>query len=104
SGVQVGPANEGDDDDVRLALSSEAGLNDGLAFPFVYLAITVAASGVAADALTRWFLVDVLWKIASGVAMGALIGRLTALVIFRFSGLKAVSNSFVALALTLIAY
>ncbi|MGH9271628.1 MAG: cation:proton antiporter, partial [Ilumatobacteraceae bacterium] len=31
-----------DEDDVRFTLTSEAGLNDGLAFPFVYAAIAMA--------------------------------------------------------------
>lgn len=46
--VQVGePADdpETDEDEVRFALTSEAGLNDGLAFPFTYLAIALAAPG-----------------------------------------------------------
>ena len=33
SDVQVGPPNSGEEDEVRFALTSEAGLNDGLAFP-----------------------------------------------------------------------
>jgi sodium/hydrogen antiporter len=35
SDVQVGPPRSGEEDDARFALTSEAGLNDGLAFPFV---------------------------------------------------------------------
>ena len=37
--VQVGPPQTGAEDEVRFGLTSEAGLNDGLAFPFVHLAI-----------------------------------------------------------------
>ena len=37
--LQVGPPTEGGEHPVRFALTTEAGLNDGLAFPFVYLAI-----------------------------------------------------------------
>jgi NhaP-type Na+/H+ or K+/H+ antiporter len=33
SDVQVGPPKSGEEDDTRFALTSEAGLNDGLAFP-----------------------------------------------------------------------
>ena len=32
--VQVGPPNKGGEDPVRFGLTAEAGLNDGLAFPF----------------------------------------------------------------------
>lgn len=35
--VQVGPPRTGEEDEVRFGLTPEAGLNDGLAFPFVHL-------------------------------------------------------------------
>ena len=38
SDVQVGPPKSGEEDKTRFALTSEAGLNDGLAFPFVMCA------------------------------------------------------------------
>jgi len=38
SDVQVGGPDEEEEDEVRFALTSEAGLNDGLAFPFTNLA------------------------------------------------------------------
>ena len=44
SDIQVGPPSTGNEDEVRFSLTSEAGLNDGLSFPFVYLAIAVAAA------------------------------------------------------------
>lgn len=40
--VQVGSPKEGGEDTVRFALTSEAGLNDGFAFPFVHLAIAIS--------------------------------------------------------------
>ena len=43
--VQVGPPTEGGEHPVRFALTTEAGLNDGLAFPFVHLGVLVATSG-----------------------------------------------------------
>ena len=42
SDVQVGPPGTGEEDEVRFGLTSEAGLNDGLAFPFTNLAIALA--------------------------------------------------------------
>ena len=49
SDVQVGEPTDVEDseDEVRFALTSEAGLNDGLAFPFVYAAIAIATAGLA---------------------------------------------------------
>ena len=73
--VQVGPPLEGGEHPVRLALTTEAGLNDGLAFPFVYLAIfIVAAQGGVADWLGEWFALYVVYKIAVGVLAGIAAG------------------------------
>lgn len=51
SDVQVGPPKTGEEDEVRFGLTSEAGLNDGFAFPFVHLAI---ALGLAATTGEPW--------------------------------------------------
>lgn len=102
--VQVGPPGEDSEHEVRFALTSEAGLNDGLAFPFVNLAIVVAATGLAAEGLATWLAVDVVWKIAAGLAMGVLIGQVVAWIVFRLCKPDAVTDGYVALALTLLAY
>ena len=47
---------------MRFALTSEAGLNDGLAFPFVYLALLVAAGGATAAGLAGWAAWDLLGR------------------------------------------
>ena len=104
SSVQVGPPGEGREDETRFALTSEAGLNDGLAFPFVNLAILIAVSGMTAEAMTHWLLVDVVWKILAGVAIGALIGHGVAVLVFRLCEPNPVADGFVAVALTLVAY
>lgn len=74
--VQVGGPTEGEEDDVRLSLTTESGLNDGLAFPFVWLAIVVAqADGVVSGGLIwDWVLRDVVWRIAAALAVAAVIG------------------------------
>jgi hypothetical protein len=54
--VQVGPPHEGGEHPVRFTLTTEAGLNDGLAFPFVHLGIliaTAAASGGRREWIAR---------------------------------------------------
>ena len=77
SDVQVGgPGVERDehevaeDDEVRFSLTSEAGLNDGLAFPFVYAAILLATEG----AVGGWALEWVGWYLVGKVAVGVLVG------------------------------
>ncbi|MEV4464003.1 cation:proton antiporter [Micromonospora echinofusca] len=108
--VQVGEPNDVEDseDEVRFALTSEAGLNDGLAFPFVYAAIAIATTSLApADWLGHWFGVDVLWKVGAGVAGGWLIGWLLGKLFFRAPRelrLARHSEGFLALAATFLAY
>jgi NhaP-type Na+/H+ or K+/H+ antiporter len=109
SDVQVGePTDEEDsEDEVRFALTSEAGLNDGLAFPFVYAAIgmaTVAGLGWVGE----WAWQDVLYKGAVGVAGGLVIGKLLGKLFFRAKReslrLSRHSEGFLALAATFLAY
>jgi NhaP-type Na+/H+ or K+/H+ antiporter len=68
-----------EDDDIRFSLTAEAGLNDGLAFPFVHLALLLLAGGFAAADVGTWVAWYVLGKIAVGVAVGLgagwLLGR-----------------------------
>jgi NhaP-type Na+/H+ or K+/H+ antiporter len=105
SSVQVGPPSQsGKEPEVRFALTSEAGLNDGLAFPFVHLAIMLSAAGFAMNGIVDWFAVSVIWKIVAGTGVGLLIGWAVAWVVFRLSPTNAVSDGFVSLALTLVAY
>jgi NhaP-type Na+/H+ or K+/H+ antiporter len=70
--VQVGPPGEAKEDEPRFALTSEAGLNDGLAFPFVFLGIFVAGSDPSW--FGEWLLADVIYAIGAGIALGAVGG------------------------------
>ncbi|MFI7611901.1 cation:proton antiporter [Nonomuraea terrae] len=109
SDVHVGePVDaENADDEVRFALTSEAGLNDGLAFPIVYAAIGVAVAGGTAWA-GEWALVDVLYRTAAGIVAGLVIGRLLGRLFFRATAgglrLSERRDGFVALAATFLAY
>lgn len=104
SQVQVSAPGEGDEHEVRFALTSEAGLNDGMAFPFVHLALTLAATGMALGDLTYWLAVDLLWQIIVAVLVGIVVGRCVAIVVFRLAPSTPIADGFVAIALTLIAY
>jgi NhaP-type Na+/H+ or K+/H+ antiporter len=109
--VQVGePTDEEDsEDEVRFALTSEAGLNDGLALPFVYAAIAMAGAAVTHEAwLTEWVLVDVLYGGAAGAIGGLVVGRLLGKLFFRAPSrtlrLAHHAEGFLALAATFLAY
>lgn len=107
SDVQVGPPETGTEDEVRFALTSEAGLNDGLSFPFVYLAIAIALASEEPDWFSHWLLFDVVWRLLAGIAMGWIIGKLLGLATFRLpreAALVRTGDGFVALGITCIAY
>jgi NhaP-type Na+/H+ or K+/H+ antiporter len=86
SDVSVGPPGEKDEDEDEpepaFALTAEAGLNDGLAFPFVFLGIFIAGEG-GSGWLGEWLAADVLYAIAVGIGLGALAGRLIAAAVLR---------------------
>jgi NhaP-type Na+/H+ or K+/H+ antiporter len=100
---------EAEDDEVRFALTSEAGLNDGLAFPFTYLAIAVSAVGIHPGGwAAEWLLVDVAWRLGigfvSGIAAGWLLGHIFFSKLGDRLGLTEKAEGFVALAATSLAY
>lgn len=109
--VQVAEPTDDDhsEDEARFALTSEAGLNDGLAFPFTYAAIAIAAAGAAPGGwLAEWLVLDVLWRIGAGVAMGFAAGWLLRTLFFsghaERAGLAQRAEAFVALAAISLAY
>ncbi len=93
---------------IRFALTSEGGLNDGLAFPFTYLAIAAAAANASGYVwLLDWILIDVLYKIGAGLVIGYGVGHVMARVIFHAPTLSHRADVMVgaeALATTLLAY
>lgn len=63
------------EDELRFTLTSEAGLNDSLAFPFTYLALLMLSKGPSpTDWFGEWLLIDVLYRIAVGTAAGVAVG------------------------------
>jgi NhaP-type Na+/H+ or K+/H+ antiporter len=107
SDVEIeGPTEEDEDDDVRFALTSEAGLNDGLAFPFTNLAIAMATATAGGWALD-WVIEDVVIRLSVGLLAGWLLGRAIAWLAFRIpsrSALARTSEGFVAVGATLAIY
>ncbi|MEL6453274.1 MAG: cation:proton antiporter [Cyanobacteria bacterium J06623_5] len=84
--VQVGPPNKGREDPVRFSLTTEAGLNDGLAFPFIYLAINAAKhNGTLGSWLGGWLAYDLAYRVVIGCLVGIGVGWLVAHYAFRIS-------------------
>jgi len=106
--VQVGPPQEGEEHPVRFTLTTEAGLNDGLAFPFVYLGLIIAAEGLNPGAWALdWLVWDVFYRISIGVLMGWAGGRVLGYVLFtvpRGAILAETGSGVIALAGVLLCY
>jgi len=73
--VGVGPPGDEDEREPNFALTAEAGLNDGLAFPFVFLGVFVAAGEASnrswTDWIGEWIAADVIYGVLAGAALGA---------------------------------
>ena len=108
SDVQAGAPGEGGEDQVRFGLTSEAGLNDGLAFPFTYLAILAATYGLEPQNwLGEWSLYYLLYKVVVGAVVGWGLGTALMGLIFRSRAktrLAETGEGFVALAAVLLVY
>ncbi|SDE63076.1 cation:proton antiporter [Limimaricola pyoseonensis] len=106
--VQVGPPQEGEEHPVRFTLTTEAALNDGLAFPFVYLGLLVAAQGFAPQNwAAHWIGLDLVYRIAVGAGMGWIGGRALGHVLFRLpreAALAETGSGVIALAGILLCY
>ncbi|HYW51500.1 MAG TPA: cation:proton antiporter [Gemmatimonadaceae bacterium] len=96
-----------DHDRVRVALSGEAGLNDGAAFPFVMFALEAIRIGTLGAWVAPWTLLHVVWGILGGLAIGYLLGISLGHVTIRIRSLHretSAPNDFLALALIALAY
>ena len=83
AGPQTGDLEVDESDEVRFTLTSEAGLNDGLAFPFVYVAILMATEGAVSNWGLEWVGYYLVGKIVIGVVAGIVVGRVLAYFAFR---------------------
>jgi len=105
--VQVGGPQEGGEDTVRFALTSEAGLNDGFAFPFVHMAIALSlVASTSGDWFTQWLSLNVVWEIAAGIGCGWVVGRVFGWLTFKMPGdeLAKTGDGLIAIAATFVSY
>ena len=97
-----------EEDEVRFALTSEAGLNDGLAFPFVYAALFLATKGAVSGWGLEWFTWELVGKVVVGVLVGVAVGWVLGNVAFRSRArslrVAETGEPLMALAAVLLAY
>jgi NhaP-type Na+/H+ or K+/H+ antiporter len=107
SDVQVAPPNTPDANEVKFNLTAEAGMNDGSAFPFTWLAILVARASGGFPDLTDWVVYFLLYKITVGILAGWLIGKGLAWLLFSLPRKKPIwktTDGLISLAATLVVY
>ncbi len=84
--MQTGPPQQDEGEHpAKVALTTEAGFNDGLAFPFTYLAIAWQNQGNQSETelLWQWFYWDLLSRVGLGIGIGWLAGRLLSWLLFK---------------------
>lgn len=91
SAVTVNDAR--DADRVRYALSGEAGLNDGMAFPLVLLSLGWLEHGSVGGWTTSWLLERVLWAVPAGLLSGYALGRSVGRLVMWLRTLEPDSNA-----------
>ena len=97
-----------EEDEVRFSLTSEAGLNDGLAFPFTHMAIAMVIAGAHPENwIETWFLIHVLYELIVAIIIGLGLGYLLSVVLMAMPSKTTLAKSIIglgALAATLVIY
>lgn len=96
-----------DRDELRFGLTSEGGLNDALAFPFVYFGLHWLEDNNWQNWFGRWVTVDLVWAIAAGLLVGIGVAKGVCWLEQHSAKRKAVDElmeDFVALSTILLSY
>lgn len=96
-----------DKDELRFALTSEGGLNDSLAFPFVYFGIYAFEDPNLDNWFGKWVGIDLLWAIAMGIIMGIVVAKIAIWIDRTLQKRRRADDlmeDFVALSLILLTY
>jgi NhaP-type Na+/H+ or K+/H+ antiporter len=107
SDVQIEGPKSPQDDEARFALTSEAGLNDSLAFPFVHLAVAASLAGFTQQTWSEWLVDAVLIRLTVGLIVGVALGWLFGWIVYKMpqgTELSRTGDGFVALGATLATY
>jgi len=98
--------NARDDDALRVTLSSEAGLNDGAAMPFLLLGLLLLSGHADRHDVLHWLWRDVCWALPAGLLIGFLLARLIGIIATRakMASRDRAPSDFLALALIALTY
>ena len=96
-----------DRDELRFGLTSEGGLNDALAFPFVYFGLHWLKDNNWENWFKQWVAIDVVWAIAAGIIMGIVVAKSVVQIdkyLQKFRPIDEVREDFVSLSTILLTY
>ena len=105
SEVQLTDIN--DKDELRFGLTSEGGLNDALAFPFVYFGIYALKDNNWNNWFKEWVKVDLIWAIAAAIVMGIVVAKTVVWIdekIQRRRSADELMEDFIAISIILLTY
>lgn len=105
SEVQLTDTN--DHDELRFGLTSEGGLNDALAFPFVYFSLYALKDSNWENWFKDWIAVDLIWAIAAGIITGIIVPKTIVFIdqkIQKRRSADELMEDFVALSIILLTY
>lgn len=105
SAISVNDAK--DKDRMRYGVSGEAGLNDGMAFPFVVFALLWAQHGGLGGWTGAWFVERIVWAVPAALVFGFVLGRgvgRMAIALRSRQRDNAAPSDFLALALIALSY
>lgn len=108
SDLQTTKPSKNDSSKTRLALTSEAGINDGLAFPFTFFAIFMASRTMDyTEWFVEWLWIDLIYKLIAGLGIGLLSGWTLYKLIFSLTSKNQqtkITRGILSISLTLIPY
>lgn len=96
-----------DDDDIRFSLSGEAGFNDGTAFPFVILGLSMLEPHESESWLVWWAAHRLLWAVPVGLLVGYFLGFFLSSRAFKMRSKHTTDcapNDFLAVGLVAVSY
>ncbi|MBD2344836.1 cation:proton antiporter [Anabaena subtropica] len=105
SEVQLTDIN--DKDELRFGLTSEGGLNDALAFPFVYFGLFAIKDNNWNNWFKQWVVVDLIWAIAAALIMGFVVAKTIVWIdekIQKHRSADVLMEDFIALSTILLTY
>lgn len=104
---EVQLAHIDDRDELRFGLTSEGGLNDALAFPFVYFGIYALKDGNWPNWFSQWVAIDIIWAVFAGIVMGILVAKAVTWIdrkLQRYRPADELMEDFIALSTILLTY